>query len=162
RQVYAAINDIIPRADFFGAMARQTGAVWFAVAENQSRTNLSGPIFGLGDSYNKFWVGTVMEDWRSAAGNEIMSHGYDSFNKIYMDRSVDPVQWSLAQIGNEQRDPVLQKIHENYIKKMAWPSVELMQKIGGVENIFDPESRVDTGCRNMGFSNGCAGKAPGK
>ncbi|MGS0547039.1 hemagglutinin repeat-containing protein [Xanthomonas oryzae] len=85
RQVYAAINDIIPRADFFGAMARQTGAVWFAAAESQSRANLSGPLFEVAKYYNKmFGADDVMDNWRSAAGNQIMSHGYDYFNKIYV------------------------------------------------------------------------------
>ncbi len=164
RQVYAAINDIIPRADFFGAMARQTGAVWFAAAENQSRTRLSGPVFDSGNSYNNLFKKSygVMDGWRSAAGNQIMSNGYDNFNKIYVDGYIDPTQWSLVQLGNEQRDPVLQKIHENYIENMAWPSRQLMQRIGGVEDILDPESRVNMGCRNMGFSNGCAGKVQGK
>nr|WP_237761443.1 hemagglutinin repeat-containing protein [Xanthomonas oryzae] len=163
RQVYAAINDIIPRADFFGAMARQTGAVWFAAAESQSRANLSGPLFEVAKYYNKmFGADDVMDNWRSAAGNQIMSHGYNYFNKIYVDGSIDPTQWSLFQLGNEQRDPVLQKIHENYIKNMTWPSRQLMQKIGGVKDVLDPESRVNTGCGNMGFSDGCAGKVQGK
>lgn len=94
RQVYGAINDIEPRADFFGAMYQQTGAVWFEAAEDQSRTNLSGPLFELGVLYN-FGKEDVMQKWRAAAGNEIMKHGYAGFYKIYSNPQIDPSSWSI-------------------------------------------------------------------
>nr|WP_308694516.1 hemagglutinin repeat-containing protein [Xanthomonas albilineans] len=159
RQVYAAINDIIPRADFFGAMARQTGAVWFAAAENQSRTNLSNWLFEGGAYYNKFFgSGNVMEDWRSAAGNEIMSSGHDSFSEIYFGGgAMDSRQWSIRQLGKEQRDPILQEIHVKYMGKMVRGTVYGMEIIGGVDDMLDPEGRINTGCRSMGMQNGCSG-----
>ncbi|WP_267113612.1 hemagglutinin repeat-containing protein [Xanthomonas sacchari] len=156
---YGAIDDIESRADFFGAMYQQTGAIWFKAAENQSRTNLSGTLFDLGATYN--WAagkGDVMTDWRSAAGNQIMKNGFESFKDIYVDKSMDSLKWSLMQLGNEQRDPVLQKIHEKYLNEMAPGTVTGMQKIGGVDDLLDPEQRVNTGCRNMGLKNGCASK----
>ncbi|WP_335674006.1 DUF6862 domain-containing protein, partial [Xanthomonas oryzae] len=144
RQVYAAINDIIPRADFFGAMARQTGAVWFAAAESQSRVNLSGPGFDLLAGWNKaFGAGDVMSAWRSAAGDQIMKNGHYSFSSIYYGgSSIDPAQWSLDQLGNEQRDPILQKIHKKYFGMMkGWGTVSVMQFFGGVkEGLNNPSN----------------------
>ncbi|MBV7307029.1 hemagglutinin repeat-containing protein, partial [Xanthomonas vasicola pv. vasculorum] len=160
RQVYAAINDIIPRADFFGAMAGQTGAVWFGAAESQSRGNLSGPGFDLLAGWNKlFGAGDVMSAWRSAAGDQIMKNGHDSFSSIYYGKdSIDPMQWSFEQLGNEQRDPALQKIHEKYVGMMkGWGTVSVMQFFGGVDDLLNPEERVKTGCKNMGYDSGCAG-----
>ncbi|WP_307753629.1 hemagglutinin repeat-containing protein [Xanthomonas albilineans] len=160
RQAYAAINDIIPRADFFGAMARQTGAVWFAAAESQSRGNLSGPGFDLLAGWNKaFGAGDVMSAWRSAAGDQIMKNGHDSFSSIYYGgASIDPVQWSFNQLGNEQRDPILQKIHEKYVGMMkGWGTVSAMQIFGRVDDLLNPEERIKTGCKNMGYGSDCAG-----
>ncbi|MBB5866530.1 filamentous hemagglutinin [Xanthomonas arboricola] len=161
-EAYSAIDDIDARSDFFGAMARQTGAIWFSAAESQSRENLSGFNFSAGALWNKILgAGDVMNDWRSAAGNQIMFNGHDAFKYIYNGQGkVNPTQWSLIQLGSEQRDPILQKIHENFTKNMAWPTVESMQYIGGVKDLLDPEERVNTGCRNMGFQGGCAGKPP--
>ncbi|WP_343122702.1 DUF6862 domain-containing protein, partial [Xanthomonas albilineans] len=159
RQVYAAINDIIPRADFFGAMARQTGAVWFAEAESQSRGNLSGPGFDFLAGWNKRWgAGDVMSAWRSAAGNEIMSNGYDNFSKIYFGQGkIDVKDWSIMQLASEQRDPVLQRIHEIYVNKMRGGTVPIMEFFGGVDHLLKPEDRINTGCRNMGYGDGCSG-----
>ncbi|AKK65420.1 hypothetical protein FE36_17210 [Xanthomonas oryzae pv. oryzicola] len=157
RQVYAAINDIIPRADFFGAMARQTGAVWFAAAESQSRVNLSGPGFDFLAGWNKYWgAGDVMDNWRSAAGNEIMSHGYGNFSDIYFNgNKIDLKEWSVKQLVSEQNDPSLQVIHEYYIKNMTQATIYLMQKAGHVDNVLNPSDRVNTGCVNMGYGKGC-------
>ncbi|QEO99729.1 hypothetical protein XOCgx_4742 [Xanthomonas oryzae pv. oryzicola] len=157
RQVYAAINDIIPRADFFGAMARQTGAAWFGAAESQSRVNLSGPDFDFLAGWNKYWgAGDVMDNWRSAAGNEIMSHGYGNFSDIYFyGNKIDLKEWSVKQLVSEQNDPSLQVIHEYYIKNMTQATIYLMQKAGHVDNVLNPSDRVNTGCVNMGYGKGC-------
>lgn len=50
RTTYGAIADIESRADFFGAMRQATGAVWFGVAENTSRTQLQGPEYDVGST----------------------------------------------------------------------------------------------------------------
>ncbi|PPU91304.1 hypothetical protein XalbCFBP2523_15205 [Xanthomonas albilineans] len=157
RQIYAAINDIMPRADFFGAMARQTGAVWFAAAESQSRGNLSGPGFDLLAGWNKYWgASDVMSAWRSAAGNEIMSNGYGNFSDIYFNgNKMDVKDWSIKQLVREQIDPSLQIIHEHYIKDMTQATIYLMQKAGHVDNLLNPNDRVNTGCVNMGYGKGC-------
>ncbi|AKO21211.1 hemagglutinin repeat-containing protein [Xanthomonas oryzae] len=160
RQIYGAINNIDARADFFGAMAYQTDAAWFSAAEAQSRKNLSGFIFGAAVVWNMLWLGgDVMTDWRAAAGNQIMANGHDNFKFIYDSAGkVDAAQWSLNQLGNEQRDPVIQKIHEKYTKNMKMGTVPIMEFMGGVDDLLNPEDRVDAGCRNMGYDAGCAGK----
>uniref|UniRef100_UPI003DA04004 hypothetical protein n=1 Tax=Xanthomonas oryzae TaxID=347 RepID=UPI003DA04004 len=54
-----------------------------AAAESQSRANLSGPLFEVAKYYNKmFGADDVMDNWRSAAGNQLCLMGMIIFNKI--------------------------------------------------------------------------------
>ncbi|MGE8226352.1 MAG: hypothetical protein ACN6RK_11265 [Stenotrophomonas sp.] len=113
-------------------MYSQTGAVWFAAAESQSRDNLSGAKFDAAMIFNRlFGAGEVMGEWRSAAGNRIMESGLVNFKDIYYDSTLNPVGWSIKQLVNEQRDVLLQGIHEKFVPKMAVGTKVSMELIWG-------------------------------
>ncbi|MEN5209186.1 hemagglutinin repeat-containing protein [Stenotrophomonas terrae] len=155
-QIYGAINDIDARSDFFGAMYSHTNAVWFEAAESQSRNNLSGAKFDAAMMVNR-WLGAgeVMGEWRSAAGNRIMESGLANFRDIYYDSTLSPIGWSIKQLVNEQRDALLQGIHEKFVPKMAVGTKLGMEVVGGVKDVLSPDERVKTGCRNMGMEDSC-------
>ncbi|MEG1708610.1 MAG: DUF637 domain-containing protein [Acinetobacter sp.] len=171
---YKAVNDIDTRADFFSAMYLKTGAKWFKLAEEVSRGPLSGiPFYGaevtnmsLGvlnnmnslmfttnKDFNKPYSETLKK-WRSEAGKNIMSLGYNDFKNIYINHNeIDVNQWSINRLVSEQ--VALQPIHEKYIPQFAPGMIEIMQIVGGTKNLLDPQSRIDTGCKAMGLSIKC-------
>ncbi|RQO36238.1 hypothetical protein DBR37_07905 [Herminiimonas sp. KBW02] len=148
--LYSAINDIESRADFFGTMYAQTGAVWFREAEKVSRNDLQGMLFELGNKLNQ------LGSWRDEAGKVIMSSGYDEFKNIYNNPNIDPTLWSIDRLKNEQNNIELQKIHEKFIPQFAVGTKGFMEWKGKVGNILDSNERIKTGCINMGITQGCA------
>ena len=163
RTTYGAIADIESRADFFGAMRQATGAVWFGVAENTSRTQLQGPEYDVGSTLTGVaaalpfsWLGTTtLDQWRDAAGLQIMDSGYDNFMEAYTQPWLDMNEWSKRQLSTEQHDPGLQDIHERHVPGFPFGVKEIIEWRGGVDDLLDPEERVRTGCRLMGFAEDC-------
>lgn len=163
RTTYGAIADIESRADFFGAMHQATGAVWFGVAENTSRTQLQGPEYDVGSTLTGVaaalpfsWFGTTtLDQWRDAAGLQIMDSGYDNFMEAYTQPWLDMNEWSKRQLSTEQHDLGLQDIHERHVPGFPFGVKEIIEWRGGVDDLLDPEERVRTGCRLMGFAEDC-------
>ena len=172
-------NTIDNRANFFSASDAYEhqlgiGAKWFGGADTVSRA----PITGLGAdgnaSYLTFgagWVLAPVYDWRKAAGDTLMTGGYDNFKNLYNKKAVDPVAWDINQLKNEQK--ILQPIHEEYlsghdtflgVSKYMTDSdrgagdlpVDVPGISGGVD-ILDYKSRVEFGCKLLGYdaSQGC-------
>ncbi|WP_237507790.1 DUF637 domain-containing protein, partial [Pseudomonas carnis] len=174
-------NTIDNRANFFSASDTYehqlgVGARWFGGADAVSRA----PITGLGAdgnaSYLTFgagWALAPVYDWRKAAGDALMTGGYDNFKALYDKKATDPVAWDISQLKNEQA--TLQPIHEAYLQDhkrfveltkeatsvdgpMKYiPFVETQRIEGGVD-ILDYKSRVTFGCKLLGYSasQGCA------
>ena len=137
-------------------MHKETGEVWFEAAERTSREQLQGPLYKIGNQINKLFTGVGLDDWRSAAGEQIMSHGYGNFLKVYEGLNAESSSgWSIAQLVSEQRDPGLQAIHEDYIQNWMWGLKGVTEAVGGTEDILDPAERISTGCRAMGMEKGC-------
>ena len=148
---YGAVDNIETRADFFGAMGEQTGAPWFKPAEDVSRDYLQGSLFDFGDRLN----GRNLSKWRDAAGNEIMKNGSNNFRSIYNNPTQDVNQWSVNQLVNEQNDPKLQTIHQQYIPGFKGGVRWGMETLGGVSDLLSPTERIKAGCEMMGMISNC-------
>ena len=174
------LNTIDNRANFFGAshvyeQNMGIGAKWFGGAEEVSRAGWTG--LGADDnlSYITFGVGRLMApvyDWRKAAGDALITGGFENFKNLYNKATSDPVAWDIKQLKGEQT--ILQPIHEQYMgdrSAFTWLSglvtdTSIMPEImigdrkgmdGGVD-ILDYKSRVEFGCKLLGYSKsqGCA------
>lgn len=164
---YKAINNIDTRADFFSAMYQKTGAVWFKLADDTSRGDLQGIIFGSGNLFHNIITTTVenvssfdnksqynLENWRSEAGKVIMSTGYESFKNVFQNyQNVNITQWSIDHLVSEQ--VALQSVHEKYIPNFVAPIRIMMESIGNVSDILNIQSRINTGCIRMGLKELC-------
>ena len=168
-------NTIDNRANFFGAMDRYlagngSAVGWFSGAEFVARA----PITGLGAdgqmSSLTFLIGSLaagvnanlIYEWRSEAGNTLMSAGFDNFRSIYNDPHQDAVAWDIAQLRGEQRS--LQSVHERYLSSrpvFTWlggvvtDHVRVLNEAQGQEggvDLLDYESRVRYGCKLLGYS----------
>lgn len=174
------LNTIDNRANFFGAsnvyeQQMGIGASWFGGAEMVSRA----PVTGLGAdgnaSYLSFGAGWFLApvfDWRKAAGDALITGGFNNFKDLYNKTVTDPVAWDIKQLKDEQA--ILQPIHQQYLGDRSgfqwisnvmtdisvWPNSLINEKqgvVGGV-NILDYQSRVEFGCKLLGYSKsqGCA------
>ncbi|WP_347904658.1 filamentous hemagglutinin N-terminal domain-containing protein [Pseudomonas purpurea] len=170
------MNTIDNRANFFGAsnMYEQKmgiGSRWFGGAEMVSRAfgtglgadgNASYVSFGLG------WFLAPVYDWRKAAGDALITGGFNNFKNLYNKTVTDPVAWDIKQLKDEQA--ILQPIHQQYLEGRrgflsiskvmtnvsAWPNSMFERKqgvVGGV-NVLDYKSRVEFGCKLLGYSKG--------
>lgn len=111
-------------------------------------------------------------DWRKAAGDALITGGFENFKNLYNKATSDPVAWDIKQLKGEQT--ILQPIHEQYMgdrSAFTWLSglvtdTSIMPEImigdrkgmdGGVD-ILDYKSRVEFGCKLLGYSKsqGCA------
>ncbi|MEN5093799.1 filamentous hemagglutinin N-terminal domain-containing protein [Pseudomonas protegens] len=178
------LNTIDNRANFFGAsnVYEQNlgiGAKWFGGAEEVSRAFLTG-LGADGDgtylpSYITFAAGRVVApvyDWRKAAGDALITGGFDNFKNLYNKATTDPVAWDIKQLKGEQT--ILQPVHEKYLggrdlfqtisgkatntSGIAGHFIEERQGVPGGINILDYASRVEFGCKLLGYSKsqGCA------
>ncbi|WP_283190182.1 filamentous hemagglutinin N-terminal domain-containing protein [Pseudomonas sp. PMCC200344] len=168
------LNTIDNRTNFFGAsnvyeQQMGIGASWFGGAEMVSRA----PVTGLGAdgnaSYLSFaagWFLAPVFDWRKAAGDALITGGFNNFKDLYNKAVTDPVAWDIKQLKDEQT--ILQPIHQQYLGDRSsfqwisnvmtdvsvWPNSFIDQKqgvVGGV-NILDYRSRVEFGCKLLGYS----------
>ncbi|WP_202801123.1 hypothetical protein [Cupriavidus basilensis] len=178
-------NNIDNRADFFGASDRYeqnlgSGAKWFGGAEFVSRAPLTGlGADGSGSGYT-FLLGSVFAgwnapsiyEWRSDAGKALMTAGFGNFKDLYSKKPTDVIAWDINQLKSEQR--ALQPIHERYLQDrvvfteisnfmtnssgMRGGSIlrEKQTQPGGI-NILDYKSRVNYGCKLLGYGDtqGC-------
>ncbi|AZD61909.1 Putative large exoprotein, ShlA/HecA/FhaA family [Pseudomonas chlororaphis subsp. aurantiaca] len=171
------VNTIDNRANFFGAsniyeQQIGIGARWYEGAEMVSRAPLTGLGADGNASYLFFGMGRFLApvyDWRKAAGDALITGGFDNFRNLYNKAVTDPVAWDISQLKGEQS--TLQPIHEQYLgdsKKFqwiaqimtdtaVWPISEKQGVSGGI-NILDYRSRVEFGCKLLGYSKsqGCA------
>ncbi|MGE8351189.1 MAG: DUF637 domain-containing protein, partial [Pseudomonas protegens] len=178
------LNTIDNRANFFGAsnVYEQNlgiGAKWFGGAEEVSRAFLTG-LGADGDgsylpSYITFAAGRLVApvyDWRKAAGDALITGGFDNFKNLYNKATTDPVAWDIKQLKGEQT--ILQPVHEKYLggrdlfqtisgkatntSGIAGHFIEERQGVPGGVNILDYASRVEFGCKLLGYSKsqGCA------
>src|SRR5690606_39635608 len=93
-------------------------------------------------AFNRVLTGVAHDDWRSAAGDQIMSNGYGDFLQIYEGLAGDPgSNWSVMRLISEQQDPGLQSIHERYIDAWMWGLKKMTEVVGEVENILDSRER---------------------
>jgi len=169
-------NTIDNKANFFGASDRYeqnigSGAKWFEGAEFVSRAGLTGlGADGHGSAYT-FFAGSLFAyppsvyDWRQEAGDALMKAGFDNFKELYNNKILDPTNWDINQLKSEQT--TLQSIHEKYLAdKWFFPTIskwltsssslgyfldEKKTQPGGI-NILDYNSRVEYGCKLLGYS----------
>jgi filamentous hemagglutinin len=115
--------------------------------------------------------------WRAEAGNTLMSTGFDNFRDLYNYGTANPIAWDIFQLHNEQQN--LQPVHETYLQDRnvfttvsEWftdtnipvlgpgnnPLTNDKQGQPGGVNILDYKSRVEYGCRLLGYSaaQGCS------
>ncbi|ROL74336.1 filamentous hemagglutinin [Pseudomonas protegens] len=172
------LNTIDNRANFFGAsnvyeQHLGIGAKWFGGAEEVSRAFLTG-LGADGDgsylpSYITFAAGRLVApvyDWRKAAGDALITGGFDNFKNLYNKATTDPVAWDIKQLKGEQT--ILQPVHEKYLggrdlfqtisgiatntSGKAGYFIEETQGAPGGINILDYASRVEFGCKLLGYS----------
>ncbi|PNG32112.1 filamentous hemagglutinin [Pseudomonas protegens] len=177
-RLVAYLNTIDNRANFFGAsnVYEQNlgiGAKWFGGAEEVSRAFLTG-LGADGDgsylpSYITFAAGRLVApvyDWRKAAGDALITGGFDNFKNLYNKATTDPVAWDIKQLKGEQT--ILQPVHEKYLggrdlfqsisgkatntSGIAGHFIEERQGVPGGINILDYASRVEFGCKLLGYS----------
>ncbi|MDP9511632.1 filamentous hemagglutinin N-terminal domain-containing protein [Pseudomonas protegens] len=177
-RLVAYLNTIDNRANFFGAsnVYEQNlgiGAKWFGGAEEVSRAFLTG-LGADGDgsylpSYITFAAGRVVApvyNWRKAAGDALITGGFDNFKNLYNKATTDPVAWDIKQLKGEQT--ILQPVHEKYLggrdlfqsmsgkatntSGIAGHFIEERQGVPGGINILDYASRVEFGCKLLGYS----------
>lgn len=84
-----------------------------------------------------------------------MDSGYDNFMEACTQPWLDMNEWSKRQLSTEQHDPGLQDIHERHVPGFPFGVKEIIEWRGGVDDLLDPEERVRTGCRLMGFAEDC-------
>jgi filamentous hemagglutinin len=175
-------NTIDNRANFFGAMNQYeqnlgSGVQWFGGAESVSRAPLTGLGADNNASYVTFLLGSLLAgpnapsiyQWRSDAGNALMSTGFSNFQNLYNSGTPNPVAWDIGQLRNEQQ--TLQPVHEEYLTDRSVfrffsnlftdtniPIVPEQQGQPGGVNILDYNSRVKYGCKLLGYgaAQGCA------
>ena len=169
------LNDIDSRADFFGGMDNYLNnngisVQWFRAVEDVSRAGITGLGAEGNASSITFWVGSLLPGdqyaWRQEAGNTLMNDGFENFSNIFNNGTPDPVAWDISQLRNEQT--ILQPVHERYLgnsgimdvpfNELIRAGTYLMDDTGdGVGDILDVNSRIEYGCRQMGYSsgNGC-------
>lgn len=177
------LGTIDERADFFGASNLYEsnlgiGAKWFEGAEFVSRA----PLTGLGaDGHGSFitfaaGLGTMTNiyGWRNEAGNTLILGGFDNFKALFDGKYTDAVVWDIGQLKNEQG--LLQPVHEKYLEghelfqilsniatDTDWgvgvvPFTSEQQGVKGGVDILDYKSRVEFGCKLLGYSaaQGCS------
>ena len=123
---------------------------------------LSYITFGAG------WLVAPVYEWRNAAGNELITAGFDNFKKLYNDKNTNPVEWDIKQLKDEQQ--ALQSIHEKYLEdrkffnavSKAITNSDVIkwsedQQINGGIDILDYNSRIKYGCKLLGYgeNEGC-------
>ncbi|WP_277951946.1 hemagglutinin repeat-containing protein [Pseudomonas sp. TH06] len=172
------LNTIDNRANFFGAsnMYEQQlgiGASWFGGAETVSRAPLTGLGADGNASFLSFGVGWFLApvyDWRKAAGDALITGGFDNFKDLYNKNATDPATWDIRQLKNEQS--LLQTIHEKFLGDHTFfqkvgkyatdtslnPFIGDKQGVDGGVIILNYDSRVEYGCKLLGLSKsqGCA------
>ncbi|WP_273820419.1 DUF637 domain-containing protein [Pseudomonas asplenii] len=168
------LNTIDNRADFFGASNVYEshlgiGAKWFGGAEEVSRAMLTGLGADGNMSYVTFGMGWLLApvyDWRKAAGDALITGGFQNFKDLYNKVAMDPVAWDIKQLKGEQT--TLQPIHEQYLKDhqnfvdlsnfmtdtsgFGGNFIKDRQGMDGGINILDYKSRVEFGCKLLGYS----------
>ena len=172
------LNTIDNRANFFGAsnvyeQQLGIGASWFGGAETVSRA----PLTGLGAdgnasflSFGLGWFLAPVYDWRKAAGDALITGGFDNFKDLYNKNATDPAGWDIKQLKNEQS--LLQTIHEKFLGDHTFfqtvgkyatdtslnPFIGDKQGVDGGVIILNYDSRVEYGCKLLGLSKsqGCA------
>ncbi|MFJ7141999.1 filamentous hemagglutinin N-terminal domain-containing protein [Pseudomonas protegens] len=168
------LNTIDNRANFFGAsnVYEQNlgiGAKWFGGAEEVSRakwTGLGADGHGSFASFGSGWLVAPVYDWRKAAGDALITGGFDNFKNLYNKATTDPVAWDIKQLKGEQT--ILQPIHEQYMgdrSVFTWTSNQVTdtaimpgwlisdrQGVDGGVDILDYKSRVEFGCKLLGYS----------
>ena len=168
------LNTIDNRANFFGAsnVYEQNlgiGAKWFGGAEEVSRakwTGLGADGHGSFASFGSGWLVAPVYDWRKAAGDALITGGFDNFKNLYNKATTDPVAWDIKQLRGEQT--ILQPIHEQYMgdrSVFTWTSNQVTdtaimpswlisdrQGVDGGVDILDYKSRVEFGCKLLGYS----------
>jgi filamentous hemagglutinin len=168
------LNTIDNRANFFGAsniyeQQMGIGASWFGGAESVSRAGWTGLGADGNGSFITFgagWLLAPVYDWRKAAGDALITGGFDNFKDLYNKTSTNAVGWDINQLKNEQS--LLQTIHEKFlgdhtifqkIGKYATdtslnPLIGDKQGVAGGINILSYDSRVEYGCKLLGLSKG--------
>ncbi|WP_085640528.1 MULTISPECIES: filamentous hemagglutinin N-terminal domain-containing protein [unclassified Pseudomonas] len=166
------LNTIDNRANFFGAsnlyeQELGIGANWFGGAEAVSRAPLTGLGADGNGSFLSFGLGWFLApvyDWRKAAGDALITGGFDNFKDLYNKSATDPVAWDIKQLKNEQS--LLQTIHEKFLGDHSWfttvgkyatdtslnPLIGDKQGVDGGVVILDYRSRVNYGCKLLGLS----------
>ena len=158
------INNIDKRADLFDAMANQVpNSRWFQGAADVSRACFIGLGADGCGSWATFWIGTLGQDkfyqWREEAGKAIMQSGYDYFKNSFNNSGSYSVADDIAQLKREQQ--MLQRIHEKYLgdEKVYRGAGRTLTYVldGYAVNLLDYNSRVEYGCKKMGFTSaqGC-------
>ncbi|MDR0779181.1 MAG: hypothetical protein LBF16_00580, partial [Pseudomonadales bacterium] len=172
-------NTIDQKADFFGAMNKYqlnlgSGAKWFGGAEFVSRAawtglgadgNFSALTFAVGSFLTAGLHFVDIYTWRSVAGNTLMNSGFDNFKDLYNNGTSDSIAWDINQLRAEQK--VLQPVHEQYLlnkdiftkasnyitdtSTLIGSKLEKQGQPGGI-NIIDYKSRVQFGCKLLGYS----------
>ncbi len=172
------LNTIDNRANFFGAsnvyeQQLGIGASWFGGAETVSRALLTGLGADGNASFLSFGLGWFLApvyDWRKAAGDALITGGFDNFKDLYNKNATDPAGWDIKQLKNEQS--LLQTIHEKFLGDHTFfqtvgkyatdtslnPFIGDKQGVDGGVIILNYDSRVEYGCKLLGLSKsqGCA------
>jgi filamentous hemagglutinin len=170
----AYFNTIDNRADFFAATDQYekdvgSGVKWFGGANDVSRAALTGLGADGYYSWLTFFFGSLAAGinapdiyaWRATAGNTLMSNGFPNFKDLYNNGASDPVTWDVAQLRNEQQS--LQAVHEQFLSNLSFFTDmskfvtntdifgELVSGLSGGINILDYKSRVEYGCKILGY-----------
>jgi len=144
------------------------GAKWHGAAETATRS----PLIGGGGFFTSaipFAAGNFaapLSSWRSEASSKVMREGFESFKNLYTNKHTDPLKWDIDLLKKEQS--ILQPIHEKHFKnnesfvnsiKNFTNSNHFLskftpeeQKIEGGLNLLDKKSRIQYGCKLLGYS----------
>jgi hypothetical protein len=147
---------------------------WFGGADFAARA----PVTGLGadGSMSQYsfagglLFGVSVYDWRAEAGNTLINAGFNNFSNLYNQSVSDPVAWDINQLTSEQK--ALQPTHQKYLGDNDWfvgfsnhitntdnklrvgniPFTSEKQGVAGGINILDYKSRIEFGCKLLGYS----------